>query len=298
MKPTLLILAAWLGSRYGGNVLKQMDHFWPNQETLLEYSVYDALRAGFGKVVFVIRESFAETFKKEIGSKFDKQIPVEYVYQDMESCIPDGFSVQHREKPRGTGHAVLVAKDVIDTPFVVINADDYYGVDAYQQMFHYLTHQDNTQECAMVWYILKNTLSPYGSVNRGVCRVDEHGVLHSVVEHLKLKHGDDGVIRDMHGDEIHDESIVSMNFWWFHPSIFWYIEKLFREFLEKQGMDPTYEFFIPSVVNNFIHEGGVCRVMISEDNRCGVTYPDDKVYVQETLSRLIDRWVYNTPLFS
>jgi len=297
MKPTLLILAAGLWSRYGGGVLKQMDVFWPNHETLLEYSVYDAVRAGFGKVVFVIRKEFADTFKKTIGSKFAHKIEVAYVYQEMTSYVPTGMDITHRTKPRWTWHAVLVAKNEINTPFAVINADDYYGVNAYQQMCESLQTIQWSKECSMVGYVLKNTLSPFGSVNRGICHVNEKRELVAVSEWLKLSRGKDGVIRDMHDRIANENSIVSMNFRWFSPSIFNHIEQLFLLFLEKQGMDPTYEFFIPTVVNNFIHEGGTCKVMVSKDNRCGVTNPEDKQYVQETLSWLIEYWVYKTPLF-
>ena len=274
-----------------------MDGFWPHGETILEYSVYDALRAWFGKVVFVIREDFAPAFKEQIGSKFENALEVEYVYQKMDSYVPEDFSTHHREKPWGTAHAVLVAKEKINEPFVVINADDYYGVDAYKKMYDYLQNNVSEKQCSMVWYILKNTLSPYGSVNRGVCNVKQDNTLISVSERLSLQRGDNGIVRDMHGREADENAIVSMNFWWFDASNFDYIERLFHLFLEKQGIDPTYEFFIPSVVNNFIHEWAQCKVMISEDNRCGVTNRDDKQYVQETLSHLIENNVYPSVLF-
>lgn len=297
MKPILLILAAGLWSRYGGNVLKQMDVFWPNHETLLEYSVYDAIRAGFWKVVFVIRREFAEVFKKTIGSKFSHKIEVAYVYQEMTSCVPIEMDITHRTKPRWTWHAVLVAKDVIKAPFAVINADDYYGIDAYKKMCENLQQMKWDKECSMVGYILKNTLSPFWAVNRGICDVSKDQKLISVAERLKLHRGEDGIIRDMHDRIADEQSIVSMNFWWFAPSVFDYIEKLFLIFLEKWGSDPTYEFFIPSVVNQFIHDGGYCKVMVSQDNWCGVTNTEDKPYVQKTLSTLIEQWVYDTPLF-
>jgi dTDP-glucose pyrophosphorylase len=294
MKPTLLILAAGIGSRYGG--LKQLDGFWPAGETILEYSVYDAIRAGFGKVVFVIRPDFEQAFREKIGSRFEGNIDVSYVYQELTSCVPNWFSTNHREKPRGTGHAVLVAKDEITTPFAVINADDYYGISWYTSITDYLTHHITPTKCAMVWYVLKNTLSENGKVNRWICEADDDDHLISVNERHSLERRDDGNVRDMHDRMIDEDSIVSMNFWWFDASIFAIIQTLFEEFLEKRGDDPTYEFYIPSVVNNFIRAGNTCKVIPCDAQWCGVTYPEDKEHTRSLLSSLTKANTYPTPL--
>ena len=297
MQPTLLILAAGMGSRYGG--LKQLDAFGPGGETILEYSVYDALRAGFSKVVFVIRPEFEEVFKEKIGSHFADRIEVAYVYQEMRSSVPENFSIDHREKPRGTWHAVLVARDEITTPFAVINADDYYGISSFEKMAAFLEMENNTTTCSMIGYILQNTLSPHWTVNRGICEVDSDHVLTSVDERRKLERRDDGNVWDMHDRMVSDESIVSMNFWGFDPSIFDVIERLFLSFLEQHGQDPSFEFYIPSVVNEFIHTpGNTCKVIPCDAQWCGVTYPDDKEHTSKLLTALTEAGNYSTPLWN
>ena len=291
MQPTLLILAAGMGSRYGG--LKQLDPMGPNGETVLDYSVYDAIRAGFAKVVFVIRRDFAETFKSTVGEKFANSIEVSYAYQEL-SDLPEGYSVPAgREKPWGTAHAVRAARNEIDTPFAVINADDFYGQDAYKQLAAYFSKHSKEPELrtCMVGYRLENTLSKHGSVNRGLCAVI-NGYLQSVEEHSVIARGDDGVIR---GSNLTDqrvtlgaEDIVSMNFWGFSPALFPSLEAHFVEFLRLQGDQPKSECYIPTVIDELIRgEQTECAVIETSGSWFGVTYPDDKPFVQESIQALI-----------
>lgn len=296
MKATLLVLAAWLGSRYGW--LKQMDWFGPSGETILEYSVYDAIKAWFDHVVFVIREEFAEAFDKQIGSKIKGHAKVTYVYQSLDACVPDGFTTDHREKPWGTSHALLVAKDVVKTPFAVINADDRYGNHSYQQMMNYLNKYCDAQTCLMLGYVLRKTLSKHGSVNRGICQVDNSNNLLGVVEHLNISsHGDTTAI-DGDGVVLPIDSIVSMNFRWFHPSIFSFLQEQFESFLSQYGEDSKREFFIPLLVDVFITEAeGDCKVFACKDDWCGVTNPEDKPHVQVKFTQMSEAWLYPSVLW-
>ncbi len=285
MKPTLLILAAWMGSRYGW--IKQLDTFWPHGETLLEYAVYDAVRAWFGKVVFIIREEFAQEFKERFHETFARLLEVQYVFQQ----IPEW-----RTKPWGTGHAILCAKDVISEPFAVINADDYYGVDGFRQIAQKLMTVDEHHMC-MVGYTLKNTLSEGGTVNRWVCHIGDSTqwsmILASVKECLKIKRDDDGIIRDEEGVMFADDEIVSMNFRWCHPALFAHLEEQFQEFLAGIQWGSSQEFFIPTVIDTLINRGDVqCDVLVSKDIRCGVTYKEDKPFVEALIAKLVAEWVY------
>lgn len=291
MKTTLVIMAAWMGSRYGG--LKQIDGFGPHDETILEYSVYDAIRAWFTDVVLIIRESFYEQFKEVLGNRFDDKIRVQYVFQEINPSIEWFEDIQHREKPRGTGHAVLAARDVVDSNFCVINADDYYGVDAYRQMFDWLSNKCKEDSCSMVGYILKNTLSDHGTVNRWICEVDDTWQLVNVQEWLKLWRDSATTVINPNGDSLPDTSIVSMNFWWFHQSFFNYLEDEFHKFLTVHGQDEWYEFYIPSAANNFSqNKANSCDVMISEDSWYGVTYAKDKETTQQAITKLVNEWIY------
>ncbi|WP_269524466.1 nucleotidyltransferase family protein [Coraliomargarita parva] len=290
-QPTLLVLAAGMGSRYGG--LKQLDPMGPNGETVLDYSVFDAIRAGFGKVVFVIRKDFAEAFKQTVGDKFRDRIEVAYAYQDL-SDLPEGFSLPDgREKPWGTAHAVRAARAEIETPFAVINADDFYGSDAYLQLarhFESSTGEPELRTC-MVGYPLINTLSEHGTVNRGICRV-QNGALQSVEEHCGIAALPDGSIEGLdlagHKVGIPADSIVSMNFWGFTPAIFASIEAQFVEFLEKRAQEPKSECYIPSIVDNLIRsEQTECKVLTSSGTWFGVTYPEDKPFVQAAIRQRI-----------
>ncbi len=288
IKPTLVIMAAGMGSRYGG--LKQIDPMGPSGETLIEYSVYDALRAGFGKVVFIIRKDFSDAFKEAVGSRFADKIEVGYAYQELDA-LPEGFSVpEGRGKPWGTGQAILACKEVVDTPFAVQNADDYYGAKAFMVISKELQGMvdDSTDSC-MVGFELKNTLSPNGSVSRGICKV-ENGYLTSVVERLTIERNADGVVQDSGTGspiDMSGEEICSMNFWGFTPKFFKALESRFAVFLTAQGMEMKSEWFIPSIVDEMIHSGETqVKVLSSDDSWFGVTYPDDKATVARELKAM------------
>ena len=300
MKPTLVIMAAGMGSRYGG--LKQIDPMGPGGETLIEYSVYDALRAGFGKVVFIIRKDFSAAFKEAVGSRFEGKIEVAYAYQELDA-LPEGFTVpEGREKPWGTGQAVLACKDVVDTPFAVQNADDYYGAEAFAVISKELQGMDtdSTDSC-MVGFELQNTLSPNGYVSRGICDV-KAGDLESVVERLKIERNADGRIQDSGTESLIDmtgEEICSMNFWGFTPKFFQTLEARFVAFLQAQGTERKSEWFIPSIVDEMIRAGETrVKVLSSHDSWFGVTYPDDKDTVAGELKAMRDAGKYPDALWS
>ena len=301
MKPTLLVLAAGMGSRYGG--LKQMDAFGPNGETLLDYSIYDAIQAGFGKVVFVIRSSFAEAFQSFFASKLKGKIEVEYVFQEI-TDVPEGSSYRSdREKPWGTSHAVWVARNVIKEPFVVINADDFYGPKSYATAASYLADASNTNY-ALVGYLLGNTLSEHGTVNRGVCQTNDQEQLLNVVETLKIGYDEAGKIHypkeDGNGVGYLDkDTIVSMNFWCFHPDYFDYSEAYFRDFLTERGEELKSEFFIPLLIEDMINKGQkTIDVLQCEEEWFGVTYQQDKPFVQERIVQLLEAGIYPSELWS
>jgi hypothetical protein len=287
MKPTLVIMAAGMGSRYGG--LKQIDPMGPRGETLIEYSVYDAIRAGFGKVVFIIRKEFATAFKEQVGAKFSDRIEVAYAFQEL-TDLPAGFSVpEGRVKPWGTGQAILACKDAVDTPFTVQNADDYYGTEAYQVMADELRQLDvQSRDSSLVGFEICNTLSDHGFVSRGICEVAD-GYMTSVVERLKIERNAAGVIQyfeegvaiDMTGDEI-----CSMNFWGFTPPFFNALEKRFSSFLEAEGSELKSEWLIPYIIDDMIKSGETrIKALSSHDAWFGVTYPADKpVVVAELLA--------------
>lgn len=298
MKPTLLILAAGMGSRYGG--LKQIDPLGPSGETIIEYSIYDAIRAGFGKVVFVIRESFAEDFKARFSGKFDGQIEIAYAFQDVNTPVEGVPDIPRREKPWGTMHAVIVAEHVIDEPFAVINADDFYGRDAFQQIAGFLKEKCTPERYAMVGYVLRNTLSPNGSVSRGVCRADAKGDLADVNERTKIHWEGDKVVYFEDGayHEVDPDSVVSMNFWGFHPNIFAIGRKMFREFVQKHKSDPKAEFFIPLVADTLIKAGTASfDIMTSNDHWFGVTYPEDRQTVVDAFEKMVEAGKYPASLW-
>ncbi len=286
MKPTLLVLAAGMGSRYGG--LKQLDAVGPNGETIIDYTIFDAIRSGFGKVVFVIRESFSEEFKEKVGSKYADKIEVAYVFQDMEPEIP-GLGKIERLKPWGTAHAVLVAKDVIDTPFAVVNADDFYGEDGIQKVGDFLRNECSSELYGMIGYVLKNTISEHGSVSRGVCRTDDSEYLIGIDERTKIEKKGDSITYTEDGQDypLAADSIVSMNLWAFHPDIFEPMEKSFIAFAEANKNNPKSEFFIPLIVDELIADEKVkVKVIPCESQWYGVTYAEDKEAVQKGLSSL------------
>ena len=295
MQTTLVIMAAGMWSRYWW--LKQIDGFGPNWETILEYSIFDAIRAWFDHVVLVIRESFHQQFKDVLGSRFDNKIKVSYVYQEINPKVAGFESLPERNKPRWTWHAVLSAKELVDWPFCVINADDYYGVDWFKQMFDFLSTRCKENTCSMVWYILQNTLSKNWTVNRGICKVDKEWNLENITERLKVSQSSDTTASKPDGEETSIKSVVSMNFRWFHQSIFDVFETKFREFLKEKWSDEWAEFYITVPPNSFVHsKEKICEVLVSEDKRYGVTYAEDKPVTQEAILDLVDRWLYPSPL--
>ena len=296
MKPTLLILAAGMGSRYGG--LKQIDAVGPNGEIIIDYSIYDAVKAGFGKFVFVIRHCFEDAFREKIGSKLDGVVETAYAYQELDSCL-NGFDVpQGREKPWGTGHAILVANNVIDEPFAVINADDYYGCNSYQIMRKQLEEMsaEQSNEYAMVGYALRNTLSEYGTVARGVCRFDDQMYLAGITERTGIrKNGQDAVFVDKNGVEnlLFGSEIVSMNLWGFTPDIFVYLRQQFDSYLKSHGSEDKSEFYIPTAVDTLVKQKQKkVKILKTHDNWFGVTYHEDKEIAQSSIRELIEKGVY------
>jgi len=299
MKPTLLILAAGMGSRFGG--LKQVEPVGPNGEAIIDYTIYDAIRAGFGKVVFIIRESFADAFKEKFDNKLKGKIEVEYVFQELD-ILPAGFTLpEGREKPWGTAHAILVAKEVVKEPFCALNADDFYGKNAYEVMARFLTSSKDDSEYSMVGYRLNKTLSDHGSVSRGICDVDDNQNLTKIVETLKIVKRDDEVISiEEDGREIKltgNES-VSMNNWGFKPSIFEKLERKFVDFLKTEIDKPKSEMYIPSVVFELINENQVtAKVLEANSPWFGVTYKKDKPVVIEKIKALVDQGEYPVQLW-
>ncbi len=303
MQPTLLILAAGMGSRYGG--IKQLDSFGPNGETIMDYSLFDAIRAGFGKVVFIIREELQADFEELFTEKLRGKIEVDYAIQSLSSYVPEELGPVRRTKPWGTGHAMLCAKDHTHTPFAVINADDFYGQQAFQVLADFLRTDTDDSLHAMVGYEVKNTLSENGSVSRGVCEVDADGNLKSVIERTKIyeqtKQPDTRRIVFDEADtltELTPETPVSMNFWGFKPSVFPLVKHLFESYADANIDSLKAEFYIPTVMTNLIQTGtGRCRVFRSQSEWFGVTYPDDKATVTASFKRLHDDGQYPANLF-
>ena len=300
MKPTLFVLAAGMGSRYGG--LKQLDGVGPSGETIMDYSIYDAVHAGFGKLVFVIRKSFEKDFREKIVKKYEHKIPVELVFQDLDN-LPAGFSVpEGREKPWGTNHAVMMGKDVIHEPFAVINADDFYGRESYKILADYLSKLNDTRnQYCMVGYRVGNTLSESRTVARGICETDTEGNLTGVVERTQVMRIDGEVKYKDENDQwisIPDNTPVSMNMWGFTPDYFEHSEKYFVEFLKKNIQNPKAEFFIPLVVNELIiNNTAKVKVLDTPSKWFGVTYAEDRPGVVAKLQQLVDDGVYPSPLW-
>lgn len=303
--PTLIVMAAGIGSRYGG--LKQVDPIGPNGEMILDYAVYDALRAGFGKVVFLIRKDIEDIFREKIGRTVEKHVPTVYAFQDIHD-IPAGFSIPpERVKPWGTGHAVLSCKGLVDAPFAVINADDYYGPGAFQVLADYLKNASDPPggpyDYSMVGYILCNTLSEHGTVARGVCNVTPEGYLSGVTERTRIQEIDDQVRYTEDGADwipISAHTIVSMNMFGFTPSFMGELESRFPVFLQHNaGNLQKVEFFLPSVVNQLLEENKArVRVLPTGEKWFGVTYPADRAYVQQAIGELIRRGIYPRNLWS
>ena len=293
--PTLLILAAGMGSRYGG--LKQMDAFGPNGETILDYSIYDAIRAGFKKVVFVIRKSFSEEFQKFFANKFEDKVEVSYIFQELDILPNDYVFLPERSKPWGTAHAVWVAKNEISGPFAVINADDFYGRSAYDIVANFLNNDKSAKRYALVAYQLKKTMSEHGTVNRGVCTVHADQTLKKIVETLKIGYDDTGAIyyNDSEGKKqiLAYDTLVSMNMWAFFPDFFDHCGHIFSSFLNKYGQQLKSEFFIPLLIDQLISSGiKKVDVLSCPEEWFGVTYKDDKPFVMDKLRNLIHDGVY------
>jgi UTP-glucose-1-phosphate uridylyltransferase len=287
MERTLLVLAAGIGSRYGG--LKQIDPVGPNGETIIDYSVFDAMRGGFNRLVFVIRRDIEAAFKESIGARFEKRLPVGYVFQELDK-LPSGFSVPaQRRKPWGTGHAILMAAEAITGPFGVINADDFYGRTSFQLLGDYL--KSGNSDPAMVGFVLRNTLSEFGSVARGLCRTGADGFLTSVTELTRIEKNGAGARNTEPSGAVHPltgEETVSMNLWGFTPVIFEHLRREMTLFLQKHGRDEKAEFFIPTVVNTLVDAGQArVKVLRTPDSWFGVTYREDRPRVIESIRRLI-----------
>lgn len=300
MKPTLFVLAAGMGSRYGG--LKQLDGLGPNGETIMDYSIFDAIRGGFGKLVFVIRKSFEEDFRNKILSKYENHIPCELVFQDLND-LPEGFTCpEGRQKPWGTNHAVLMGKSVIKEPFAVINADDFYGRDSFAVIGKQLSEMgDKQNEYCMVGYRVGNTLSESGSVARGVCETNEAGYLTGVVERTAIERIDGDIqFIDENGQKVVlEENVpVSMNMWGFTPDYFVHSEKYFVDFLKENIDKPKSEFFIPLVVNELITKSiATVKVLDTTAKWFGVTYAADRQGVVDKIQALVDAGEYPNKLF-
>ena len=288
MKPTLLILAAGMASRYGS--MKQIDGFGPNGETIIDYSIYDAIKAGFGKVVFIIKEEFVESFRSIFDPKLKGKIEVDYVFQNFDL---KQFGIEeeiYREKPWGTAHAILAARNVVKEPFCVINADDFYGYDAFNKMADFLNNDVNDSTYSIVGYNIGKTLSDFGSVSRGVCQVDEKGHLSEIVERTQVYKKDDKIVYEEDGVEtpLDFETPVSMNFWGFTPAVFKTTEDLFKTFALENKDKPKAEFFIPLIGEHLVANGNANFKVIPTDNQWfGVTYKEDKPLVQASIDELV-----------
>ena len=296
-KPALLVLAAGIGSRYGG--LKQIDPVGPHGETIIDYSIYDALRAGFGRVVFVIRRDIEAAFKTTIGARFERRVPVTYVFQELDQLLPGFSPPPGRKKPWGTGHAILAGAGAIQEPFGVINGDDFYGMTSFELLARQL--QSGTREYALVGFVLRNTLSEFGSVARGVCEADAKGLLVTATELTKIepdgsaaRYTDSaGGVHPLTGDEI-----ASMNMWGFMPSIFDHLRREFAVFLSAHPGDEKVEFFIPTVVNSLIQAGRErVKVLRTPDSWFGITYREDRPRVTESVRQLIRQGRYPEQLW-
>ncbi|MGY3054705.1 choline kinase [Pedobacter sp. UYEF25] len=299
MKPTLLILAAGMASRYGS--MKQIDGFGPNGETIIDYSIYDAIKAGFGKVVFIIKEEFLDNFKGIFEPKLKGKIETDYVFQNFDL---KQFGIEeeiYREKPWGTAHAILSGRKVVKEPFCVINADDYYGFDAFEKMVHFLSKEATDSHFSIIGYEIGKTLSDFGSVSRGVCKVDDAGNLEEIVERTQVYKKDGTIVYEEDGKEypLGFETPVSMNFWGFTPAVFSITENLFKEFAMANKDKPKAEFFIPLIGENLVKNNqATFKVVPTGSQWFGVTYKEDKPFVQESITSLVNDGTYPTKLWT
>lgn len=299
MKPTLVIMAAGMASRYGS--MKQIQQFGPGGETIMDYSIHDAIKAGFGKVVFIIRKDFAEDFKNIFEPKLAGKIQTEYVYQEMDAYLGNYTVPAERKKPWGTSHAILCARQAVNEPFAVINADDFYGSDGFKKAHQFLTTECAEDVYALVGYSLNKTLSENGSVSRGVCEVDQDDNLLAINERVKI-YRKDGIIvyEDAAGTlhEVPEDAKASMNFWCFHPSIFPFLEEEFQKFLNQHINDPKAEFLIPHTADQFIRsKRGVIKVIPTSAQWFGVTYKEDAPVVTESINNLVTEGAYPNKLW-
>lgn len=297
MKPTLVILAAGMASRYGS--MKQVQSFGPGGETIMDYSIFDAIRCGFGKVVFIIRQEFADNFRSIFEPRLKGKVETAYVFQELD-LFTNGYPIPaDRTKPWGTAHAVLCAMDAVKEPFAVINADDFYGHNAFRNAAAFLTVGCNESNYAIIGYDLLSTLSEHGTVNRGVCSLDHDGNLASVQERINIAQKDGKILAadGLQPEELPVNTRVSMNFWCFHPSFFRYSAQLFAEFLAARGTEPKSEFYIPVVADGFIRQGGTISVIPTSSTWFGVTYKEDAPFVQESLNKLIKDGEYPSHLW-
>ena len=299
MKPTLVILAAGMASRYGS--MKQIDGFGPHGETIVDYSIFDAIKAGFGKVVFIIKEEFADNFRNIFEPKLKGKIEVEYVFQNFDL---KQFGIQeeiYREKPWGTAHAILSARKTVKEPFCVINADDFYGFDAYKKMVDFLSTEVNDTNYSIIGYQIGKTLSDFGAVSRGVCKVDENGNLAEIVERTKIYKEGDAIVYEENDAKfpLAFETPVSMNFWGFTPAVFKITEELFKEFALANKENPKAEFFIPLIGENLVKTNtATFKVVPTANQWFGVTYKEDKPFVQESINQLIKDGMYPDNLWN
>lgn len=300
MKATLVIMAAGMASRYGS--MKQIQQFGPGGETIMDYSIYDAIKAGFKKVVFIIRQDFAEDFKNIFEPKLKGRIETAYVFQEMNKFMGEHQVPAERVKPWGTSHAILCAREAVDEPFAVINADDFYGADAFQKAFDFLQNGCDEKTYAIVGYELANTLSEHGTVSRGVAEVDASNNLVAINERLKISRENGQMVNenpDGSKIQIPEDAKASMNFWCFHPSIFDFLEKGFDSFLRENMTNPKSEYLIPFSADQFIKQGlGVIKVLPTSAQWFGVTYKEDAPVVQRSLNKLVENQVYPANLWA
>lgn len=300
MKPTLVLLAAGMGSRYGG--LKQVDGIGPSNETIMDYSIYDALRAGFGKIVFIIRKDIEADFRAAFTYKFEGKLDFEFAYQELDA-LPEGFSLpENRTKPWGTGHAVMMAKTLVNTPFAVINADDYYGTEAFAQMADFLRGCNPAEpHYSMVGYHLDNTLSDFGSVSRGICETDSAHFLQSVTERTKIERNGSGIVyyEQEQPFSLEAKVPVSMNFWGFTPAFFGQLDHLFRDFMADLNDPLKSEFYLSSAIDQLIRSE-LARVIVlpTASKWFGVTYKEDKPFVVGKINQLVNQGIYPAKLWA
>ncbi len=299
IQPTLVILAAGMASRYGS--MKQVEGFGPNGETIMDYSIYDAIKAGFGKVVFIIREEFEENFKAQFSSKFDDKIKVEFVFQELDKLVDTEYLPEGRTKPWGTGHAMLCAEPKVKEPFTIINADDFYGAESFQKAADFCRDECSEALYALLGYNLGSTLSENGTVSRGVCIADAVGNLTNITERHGVYRNNEKIVfdaADADENELPDDSFVSMNFWCFHPSVFADTKSLFADFPKNNMHNVKAEFYIPAVAEKFIESGvGTIKVIPTAASWFGVTYKEDAPSVRQKLQALISTGVYPSNLW-